>query len=218
MNENFDSIIFDMDGTLWDAVNTYAKSWNIYFYKNGINRKITKKVLDNLMGLEESLYLEQVIPEFPSGKRKEIYSDVINLQYGLIEKEGGHLYDGVFDGIKKLSEYYQLFIVSNCPEYTIRCFIKWSKLENYFKDSISHGENLKPKFENIELLKKKHKLSLPIYIGDTDSDRIQSEKANIPFVFMDYGFGKSDNYFLKFSSFTNFTNHMLQYNASKISL
>ncbi|HEX3385818.1 MAG TPA: hypothetical protein VHS53_11545 [Mucilaginibacter sp.] len=26
-----DSLIFDMDGTLWDAVDTYAASWNIVF-------------------------------------------------------------------------------------------------------------------------------------------------------------------------------------------
>ncbi len=31
-----DSLIFDMDGTLWDAVDTYAHSWNVVFSEMGI--------------------------------------------------------------------------------------------------------------------------------------------------------------------------------------
>jgi len=32
-----DSLIFDMDGTLWDAVDTYAASWNLVFNELGID-------------------------------------------------------------------------------------------------------------------------------------------------------------------------------------
>ena len=29
MKEKFDSLIFDMDGTLWDAVDSYCEIWNV---------------------------------------------------------------------------------------------------------------------------------------------------------------------------------------------
>ncbi len=28
MTKNYDSVIFDMDGTLWDAVDSYCRVWN----------------------------------------------------------------------------------------------------------------------------------------------------------------------------------------------
>jgi phosphoglycolate phosphatase len=40
-----DSLIFDMDGTLWDAVDTYAHSWNVVFSELGIDKTITRDVL-----------------------------------------------------------------------------------------------------------------------------------------------------------------------------
>jgi phosphoglycolate phosphatase len=43
-----DSLIFDMDGTLWDAIDTYTNSWNLTFEKHAIKRTINR---DDLMGL-----------------------------------------------------------------------------------------------------------------------------------------------------------------------
>lgn len=202
MHNQFDSIIFDMDGTLWDAVGTYTKAWNIYLNENGFEQQLTKEHLDTLMGLEEETYLEKAIPFIPKEKRSIVYKKVINLQYNLIEKEGGKIYPGVVEGLEKLSHQYKLFIVSNCPEFTIDYFIKWSKIKEFIADSIAHGSNFNPKFENILLLKQKHNLLNPVYVGDTDSDRKQSKKADIPFVFMEYGFGKTTKYFKKYYKFS----------------
>ncbi len=47
----------------------------------------------------------------------------------------------------------------------------------------------------------KYSLTNPVYVGDTQSDSQQSELANIPFVFVNYGFGKTDKYNLKFDLF-----------------
>ncbi|WP_369124785.1 HAD family hydrolase, partial [Mucilaginibacter sp. 10I4] len=45
-----DSLIFDMDGTLWDAVDTYAHSWNVVFAELGIDKTITRDVLAGMVG------------------------------------------------------------------------------------------------------------------------------------------------------------------------
>lgn len=200
-----DALIFDMDGTLWDGVETYAQGFNDFFKTNNIPRHLSKDDIKGFMGWEEDKFLEATIPEFSYHDRKKVYGEVIDFQYQRIKSEGGILYDGVVNGLSKLSKKYKLFIVSNCPEYTIKYFMKWAGIESVITDSIAHGQNHKPKHQNIQFLIEKHKLKNPVYVGDTDSDSKQSRLVPLPFVFVDYGFGTTDSYDMKFSSFTQLT-------------
>ena len=209
MDTKPDALIFDMDGTLWDAVDTYAESWNDYFRAKDVNKTYTKSDLNSYMGLEQHHYLEATLPEYPVEERNTIYNDVINLQYKRIEAYGGILYDGVVDGLARLSEKYKLFIVSNCPEHTITYFMKWAKIGEYITDTMAHGVNFKPKHENIKYLIKKHDLKRPLYIGDTESDAKQSSQVPLPFVFVEYGFGRANDFSKKFGSFNELTDYYL---------
>jgi phosphoglycolate phosphatase len=74
-----DSLIFDMDGTLWDAVETYTLAWNFYFNRHQIDKQLKKIELDALMGLEESKFLEKVLPDFTPKERSIEYQEVKNL-------------------------------------------------------------------------------------------------------------------------------------------
>ena len=64
MNEhmNFDSVIFDMDGTLWDAVDSYCKVWNKTIAELGLNAaEVTRPRLAALMGVPiEGIYAELI--------------------------------------------------------------------------------------------------------------------------------------------------------------
>lgn len=209
MNDGIDSIIFDMDGTLWDAVSTYTKAWNEHFKIEGNGHYISHEMLRSLMGVEEKLLLSKILPHVEEQKRSLIYKQkVIPLIYYWIEEDGGQLYEGVTAGLKRLSKRYQLFIVSNCPEKLIQYFINWSGIQEWITDSIAHGQNFQSKCDNILLIKDKYQLNHPIYVGDTDSDRMQSETAHIPFFYMDYGFGKCNQYKIKFSQFNDFVEYM----------
>ncbi len=204
-----DALIFDMDGTLWDAVSTYAESWNDYFNANNVDKNYTKSDLDSLMGYEQQRYLEAVLPEYAAEERIAIYDEVIDLQYKRIALDGGHLYEGVTEGLARLSEKYKLFIVSNCPEHTITYFMKWAGIEQYITDSMAHGANFKPKHENIKHIIAQYNLQHPHYIGDTDGDARQSALVPMPFIFVEYGFGKTDNYHKKFASFPALTDYYM---------
>ena len=200
-----DSLIFDMDGTLWDATDTYVEAWNRGFKKYGIEKVMERKVLDAMMGWEQKKVFTAVFPDMREEEWMKMAEIIHETQDEILPVIGGTLYDYVLEGIKKLSEDYKLFIVSNCPKNAIKQMISFSKIENYITDEFAHGVNNMPKAHNIKLLMEKHALKNPYYVGDTESDRIQSENAGIPFVFVDYGFGTTDNYDLKFSSFEALT-------------
>jgi len=205
-----DSFIFDLDGTLWDAVQTYSDAWNLYFKRNGFELKTSKEELNGLMGMEEAEFLKIMLPEFSPVQRKEHYKHIVDIQYELINSQGGQIYEGVLEGLELLSKKYSLFIVSNCPANTIDRFISYAGIESLITDSIAHGQNHRPKHENIRELIDRHTLRKPLYIGDTDGDRVQSEKASVPFIFMEYGFGRASDYYQSFDSFSSFVNHYLK--------
>lgn len=204
-----DSIIFDMDGTLWDAVDTYAQSWNIIFEQKNINRVIERHHLMNMMGWEGKKVVAALLPEYSEDEGMEIYTTVTTLRSDILPKMGGQLYDGVIEGLRQLSARYPLFILSNCAKGHIRLFMDWAGINEYITDEFAYGVNRMPKHHNIALLQQKHHLKNPVYVGDTEGDGQQSRLAGIPFVFVSYGFGKTDDYDVKFDDFTSLTKYFL---------
>jgi phosphoglycolate phosphatase len=142
-------------------------------------------------------------------RRVEIYGLVNGRRHNLISEKGGILYDGVKDGLKLLAEKYPLFILSNCAKGIIRQFIDWAGIDDLIKDELAHGVNFMPKNHNIKLLMDKHGLKTPVYIGDTEGDGQQSRLAGIPFVFVSYGFGQTDDYDLKFDDFNSLVKYFV---------
>lgn len=204
-----DAIIFDMDGTLWNGVECYVRGFNDFFKSKKIEKKLANEDLYGLMGMEEDKYLEIMLPEFPYEERKMMYKDIINLQYENIKTHGGELYPYVSEGLEELSRHYKLFIVSNCAEFTIKYFMEWAGIGKHITDSVAHAPNFKPKHENIRYLMDKYVLEKPVYVGDTAADGEQSKIANVPFVFVNYGFGEATKYDLKFNSFEELTHYFV---------
>jgi phosphoglycolate phosphatase len=204
-----DSLIFDMDGTLWDAADTYTESWNLMFKKLNIDRIMLREELLERIGWEGSKVMQAILPDFDEEQRKQIYDDVNGIRRQLLPQNGGILYEGVLEGLKQLATKYQLFILSNCAKGIIRVFIDWADIDDYITDEIAYGVNYMPKNHNIKLLTDTHQLKSPIYIGDTSGDAEQSRKAGIPFVFVSYGFGTTEDYDLKFDDFKSLTSYFM---------
>lgn len=204
-----DSLIFDMDGTLWDAVDTYARSWNDVFGELGIDITVKPGNLAKMVGWEGKKVIGHIMPDFDEEKRLEIYALVNAKRHELLPACGGVLYDGVKEGLHRLAQKYPLFILSNCAKGIIRLFIDWAGIDEHITDEIAYGINFMPKHHNIKLLADKYNLKSPVYIGDTSGDGEQSRLAGIPFVFMTYGFGETDDYDLKFDDFKSFTDYFM---------
>jgi phosphoglycolate phosphatase len=204
-----DSLIFDMDGTLWDAVDTYAESWNLVFKELDIDITVTREQLAEMVGMEGRKVIGIIMPDFDDEKRQSIYTAVNEKRRSLLPQCGGILYDGVKEGLKQLADKYTLFILSNCAKGIIRLFIDWAGIDEHITDEMAHGINFMPKHHNIKLLADKHQLKNPVYIGDTAGDGNESRQAGIPFVFVSYGFGSTDDYDLKFDDFKSLTAYFM---------
>lgn len=205
-----DSLIFDMDGTLWDAVDTYAESWNIVFQQLGIDMVVRRDDLAKMVGWEGKKVHAVLMPDFDEEKRQYIYAKVNELRRELLPKNGGVLYEGVKDGLKQLAGKYQLYIVSNCAVGIIRLFIDWAGINEHIIDEIAYGTNYMPKHYNIKQLIERHNLKTPVYVGDTEGDGEQSRLAGIPFVFVSYGFGDTKDHDLRFDGFNDLTDYFMK--------
>jgi phosphoglycolate phosphatase len=204
-----DSLIFDMDGTLWDAVDTYAESWNLIFQKLDIQRTIKRDELLHVIGMDGKKLTRVLLPEFDEKKGMEIYNAVNQVRREILPTSGGIMYKGVTEGLKQLAAKYKLFVLSNCAVGIIPLFLTWAGINEVITDSMAYGTNQMPKNHNMHLLMDKHNLQSPVYIGDTNGDAEQTRLAGIPFVFVSYGFGNTDDYDNKFDDFESLTQYYL---------
>lgn len=186
-----DSLIFDLDGTLWDSRKTVADSWNIVIREDAeVKKELTVADLKATMGLRMHEIMERLFPYLSKEKRESLLEELSKEELGHIRNYGGTLYPKVEETLSELAKTYQLFIVSNCQEGYIEAFYEAHGLEKYFQDFENPGRTGLSKGENIQLIIKRNNLQSPIYIGDTDGDREAAKYAGIPFVYASYGFGE----------------------------
>lgn len=206
IDHNTDALIFDMDGTMWDAVDTYAEIWNMAFELEGIERRITRNDLLALIGTP----IDDIIRHFVPDEQVEHLLQVIGkLVITELPRLGGRLYEGVQKGVAQLAQHYKLFMLSNCDELELPIFVRYAGIESYITDTIAYGNTRLRKAENMRLLAEKHHLQQPVYVGDTDSDCKEAHRAGVPFAWMSYGFGTTESAQLRFDHFSDLVEHFV---------
>lgn len=183
----FDSLIFDMDGTLWDAVNSYVKVWDVTFEALGMPPSVDRESLVRCMGMPiDEIYAVLV----NDNERKDEFLRLLDRNENeMMGTLGGVLYPGVRDYIPELAKHYQLFMVSNCGAMGLVNFLTFTRLKPYFTDTLSYGQTNLSKSGNIRMLCERYSLKSPIYIGDTCGDCVSAHDAGVPMMHAAYGFG-----------------------------
>ncbi|RND01344.1 HAD family hydrolase [Lysinibacillus halotolerans] len=202
-----DSIIFDLDGTLWDPIDTVLSAWNSVIRNNDqIKSELTRKDFEGTMGLQMNEISRKLFPTLSYKERQQLVKVCCEVEQSFLEKHGGYLYQNVENVLKELSQNYKLYIVSNCQEGYIETFYKYHKLEKYFLDFENHGRTALSKGENIKLVIDRNNLLNPVYIGDTEGDLNAARFAKIPFIFAKYGFGQVSQFDNEIESFDELLN------------
>lgn len=192
----FDSIIFDLDGTLWDSVEGICETWNeiLAKHKEIKREKISREDIEGGMGLLIEEIGKRLFPDQDSKVINELMKECSDLECEYLSIHGGDIYDGLEETLKKLSEKYTLYIVSNCQDGYIEAFLNAHKVGKYFKDYECPGRTGHKKADNIKLIIERNSINNAIYVGDTQGDADAAKEAGVPFVFAKYGFGDVAEY------------------------
>lgn len=189
----FDSILFDLDGTLWDAVPEIAQSWSLALSQKGICRPpVTTEELRPCMGMLLPDIAARLLPQLPRERQLEVIRHCCAMENDYLARHGAALYPDAEDVLRALSKKYTLFVVSNCQDGYIQAFFQGTGMGKYFSGFECAGRTGRPKSENISLVMERHGLKYPVYLGDTALDQQSAAEAGIPFIHAAYGFGTAE--------------------------
>lgn len=191
---NTESLIFDMDGTLWDSSESVAQSWNevIETLPDSLDIRLTAKDIQGIMGLTMDVIADKFFGNTSKVRRMEIMELCSSHENNYLLDHGGRLYDGVEETLAELRKKHRLFIVSNCQSGYIECFLKYYSLDSFFTDHICWGDNHLSKGDNIKLIAERNHITDGTYVGDTQGDCDSAYYAGMKFIHAAYGFGTVD--------------------------
>jgi len=200
---NYESLIFDIDCTLWDSRALVAEGYNAQLRREGLDHLcVDAERLKTLFGKVMTEIADALFESLP---REERYP----LLERCMESENAHLHEspcdigfpGVRETLEKLAENHRLFIVSNSQcGYPELCIRKMG-LEKLIQGHLCFGDTGTTKGQTILRLMKEHNIESAAYIGDTQGDLEACEEAGIPFIFAAFGFGNPTHWDARIEKF-----------------
>ena len=186
----FDSLIFDMDGTLWDTVAEVTASWKETIARSGLPLPPQIDSLSQYFGKTEDEIAHELFPQLTFEESSALLRRCNTEECDYIYRHGTTIYPGLIDTLEKLSKHFRLFIVSNCVDGYIETFFKTFDTAKYFEDYEFFGRTGMKKAQNIRPICERNGLKAPVYVGDTVWDAEACEEAGVPFIYAAYGLGE----------------------------
>lgn len=202
-----ESLIFDIDGTLWDSRDLVAQGYNIQLRREGLEHLcVDENTLKPLFGMINRDIADILFASIPAPERYD-------LLHRCMETEQQHLrddpcqvgYPGVKETLTELKKHYRLFIVSNSNKgYPELCMEKLG-LTELFEGHLCFGDTGTSKGTTIRTLMERHGITSCVYIGDTQGDFEATREAGVPFVWAAYGFGTPEGWDWKAEQISDLT-------------
>ena len=205
---NYESLIFDIDGTLWDSRQLVAEGYNLQLEKEGLQHLfVTAEDLRPLFGKVMTEIADNILASIDPSERYELMERCMKTENDyLFANECKIGYPRVKETLEALSKKYRLFIVSNSQcGYPELCIEKLG-LGEYIEGHMCFGDTGTSKGKTIRTLIDKHNIGSCIYIGDTQGDLEACQEANVPFIFCAYGLGKAESWDAKIDSIEELLN------------
>lgn len=187
----FDSIIFDMDGTLVNLVKEIKEAWNESCVNHGWDKVFSSEDIKSIMGLRPREMAMMMFPNVDIDEGTKRIETCTYEEIAYLKTHPGLTYVKNKKFLEQLSRKHKLFIVSNCLEGYIETFLENHHFEKYFIATRNAG-NGKNKADNIKDIVNEYKLKTPLYVGDTILDFKSAMEAGVSFCHASYGFGVVD--------------------------
>lgn len=192
--KQFDSIIFDVDGTLWYSCDKVAKIWSRAATEY-LNRPVqwSGKLLEGYFGQTMEDIMLGLLPELNNTQRQELARLCFDGENEQLAQDAGVLYEGVEETLRELAKNHRLFIVSNCQKGYIEVLLDVYHLRECFEGWLCWEDTMQSKDKTLQILCGQYGLHTPVYVGDTQGDANACAKAGIPMIFAAYGLGEVQN-------------------------
>lgn len=203
-----DALVFDLDGTLWDAAVPTTRGWNTALELLGARTRVTVDGIRSVAGTPFVGCVEILVPELCPPAQATLHALDVH-EKAAITETGGTLFVGVDQGLRRLTAVYPLYLVSNCQDWYLEVFFEKSGLGECFAGWDCNGLSGLGKADMLRNLADTRGLTDVIYVGDTQGDHDSARGAGVPFVFARYGFGSVSEPALAFDSFDELVGHYL---------
>ena len=197
------SLIFDIDGTLWDSRALVAEGYNIQLCAEGYDHLcVTAEDLRPLFGKVMTEIADAILAQIPAPQRYALMERCMETENRyLAENECRIGYAFVKETLEELAKEYRLFIVSNAQcGYPELCMEKLG-ISHLFEGHLCFGDTGTEKGQTILALMDRHGITDAVYIGDTQGDYEATLVAGIPFIWAAYGFGAPRGYAARLEAF-----------------
>lgn len=184
------AVLFDLDGTMWDASKSVADAFNEALEMLGTKVRISVEQMRSVMGRT----LDDIAHEFFDCIDPERAHDIMiyctEHENKYILSHGGTLYEGLRETLSKLREQgWFVGCVSNCQSGYIEAFCGHYRLDDLFDDRECWGNTGLLKADNIRLVVKRNNIDYCVYVGDTMGDYNSAAEAGVKFIHAAYGYG-----------------------------
>ena len=200
---NYESLIFDIDGTLWDSRALVAEGYNIQLKKEGLAHLcVTAEDLKPLFGKVMTEIADVILASIDPSERYDLMERCMDTENKYLFANQCRIgYPGILETVQELAKRYRLFIVSNSQcGYPELCMDKLG-LTPYIEGHLCFGDTGTSKGKTIRTLMEKHNIKNCAYVGDTQGDYEATVEADVPFIWAAYGFGTPDEYAAKIDKF-----------------
>ena len=110
-----DSIIFDVDGTLWDSTEICAKAWTDAIHREtDLSLTIDAPTLKGLFGRLLPDIASVLFADYPKEEQLRLIELCCQEEHKALLAQCAPLYPALEDTLRQLKKKYRLFIVSNC--------------------------------------------------------------------------------------------------------
>ena len=191
--KKYDTVIFDLDGTLMDTLEDLADAVNEILSRNGYPVRTireVRRIVGN--GLRQTLTLC-----LPEGTKQEVVDRLLP-EFASYYQENCQIktkpYDGIEDTLRGLSARgFKLASVSNKREEAVKKLNR-EYFAEYVRVAIGENESAgirkKPAPDTVyqALRELGSSREQAVYVGDSEVDRMTAENAGLPCVSVDWGF------------------------------